>query len=754
MVFAAEKTDEKAPGNTISLGATAITGQAQDETSYNVEKASSPKYTAPLVDTPRSITVIPQQVLKDTGAMNMQDALRTVPGITFGAGEGGNPTGDRPFIRGFDSASDIYVDGLRDAGSQTREVFAIEQIDVVKGPSSAYSGRGSAGGTISLVSKTPKLDNFVQGSLVAGTDSYRRGTLDANEVIGDGIAARLNIMSHDADVAGRDAANSSRWGIAPSLAFGLNGPTQLLVSHYHMETDDLPDAGGFPYSNPFTTGANVALNGDGSPLVPNREAYYGLADRDFQKTRADITTLNISHDFGGIVLRNIARYGDTRNDYLWTQPDDSKGNPNLYGTLWRRSNSRATQTDSFINQTSLSGEFETGALRHSFNAGVEYSDEKTVRGSFLIGDVVRPNGQTTAGTNNPITGNQSCPTTGAATGYNCTDFANPNPNDPWASLHTLTRSNPLNDVRQTTRTKSAYVFDTISFSEQWMLNLGARFDDYKTHQFVPTAAPNLQNLRNNSSFWNGQAGLVFKPAENGSIYLSWGTSSTPVGVDGGDGADGISATIQDLQPQRSRNIELGTKWDLFDARLSLTGAIFETEMTNARVTSDAGTTQNAGRKKVKGAEIGFSGTVLEGWQVFGGYTYLDAVVEDNGFVNTGTTAAPIWSPSPFNGNQFPNTAKHSASLWTTWAPSFVPGLSLGVGANYVDKVYGNVNNTKWVPSYTRWDAMVGYQFNPQYSLQLNVQNLADKTYFTKAYASHYAAIAPGRSATLAFNFKF
>ena len=134
MVFAAEKADEKAPGNVISLGATAITGEAQDETSYNVEKASSPKYTAPLVDTPRSITVIPQQVLKDTGALNMQDALRTVPGITFGAGEGGNPQGDRPFIRGFDAQGDTYLDGVRDTGSQSREIFAVESIEVSKGP--------------------------------------------------------------------------------------------------------------------------------------------------------------------------------------------------------------------------------------------------------------------------------------------------------------------------------------------------------------------------------------------------------------------------------------------------------------------------------------------------------------------------------------------------------------------------------------------------------------------------------------------
>lgn len=721
-----------------------------DAVDVHAEQArlQSSKFTAPLLDTPKSVSVISQQIIEQTAATTLLDALRTVPGITFGAGEGGNPTGDRPFIRGFDSQSDIYVDGLRDAGSQTREVFAIEQIEVLKGPSSAYTGRGSAGGSISLVSKTPKLRDFVQGSVGLGTDSYRRATVDANAVIGDGIAARVNVMKHDSDVAGRDEVNVSRWGIAPSIAWGLNGPTQFSLGHYHMETDDLPDAGGFPYNNPFTSGANVSKNGDGSPIVPDRNNFYGLVDRDFQETKADITTANLSHEFGGFTARNVARFGRTTNDYLWTQPDDSKGNPNLYGTLWRRTNARATRTESFINQTSLTGEFNTGAIKHNINAGIEYSEEKTRRGTYDIGLVNGKNG-----TWNPITGTTTCPTTGAATGYNCTDFANPTPHDPWSASHTVTRSNPAADVRQTNRTRSAYLFDTMEFSPQWLLNVGVRFDDYDARLITPTPAAiaaGTDDLRNAESFWNGQAGLVFKPTRNGSIYVSWGTSSTPVGMDAGDGADGITVAIKDLAPQRSRNIELGTKWDLFDQRLSLTGAIFQTEMNNARVLNDAGTTQNAGSKKVKGAEIGFTGTVVEGWQVFGGYTYLDAVLEDNGFV----LANGAYVPSPLNGNVFPNTAKHSANLWTTWSPSFVRGLTVGGGASYVDKVYGNTANTKWVPSYTRWDAMASYAFNDTYSLQLNVQNLTDKVYFTKAYASHYAAIAPGRSASLTFNFKF
>ncbi|TDB28284.1 TonB-dependent receptor [Stenotrophomonas sp. ATCM1_4] len=708
---------------------------------------SSPKFTADLLDTPKSVSIVSEKLIQQTGATSLQDALRMVPGITFGAGEGGNPTGDRPFIRGFDSQSNIFVDGLRDVGSQTREIFDLEQVEVVKGPSSAYGGRDSGGGSLNLVSKTPKLKNETSVSMGAGTDSYARGTVDSNYVLGDGIAARLNLMKHQSDIAGRDAANVDRWGIAPSIAFGLNSPAQLIVGHYHMETDDLPDAGGFPYSNPFSSGPNVAKNGDGSPLVPDRNNYYGLKDRDFQRTRADISTIDASYDFGDHKLRNIARLGNTSNDYLWTQPDDSKGNPNLYGTLWRRTNARAVDLKNFTDQLSLTGSFTTGSLKHSYSIGVEYSDEKMTRGTY----------QMTPGTNNPLTGSTACPTTGPATGYNCTDFNNPNPNDPWSANQIVYRSNKALDVRQTTKTKSVYAFDTIEFNAQWSVNLGLRYDDYSTEQVTPVLGKAPTVFNNDNDFVNYQAGVVFKPVSNGSIYLSYGTSSTPPGMDGGDGSDGINAANADLKPQETKNLELGTKWDLFDNRLNLTAALFHTELNNARVVIDNGTTQNAGKKVIDGFELGFTGQLTDAWSVYGGYTYLDSELKDNGFTcsvssRTGCPAPGVWIPSPNNGNQFPNTAKHSANLWTTY--SFPFGLTLGAGATYSDKQYGDAANLKWIPSYTRWDAMASYAIQENISLQLNVQNLSDKVYFTKAYASHYASIAPGRSATLALNVTF
>ena len=232
MAQAAESTDSKVQGNSISLGATTVTGEAQDQKSYQVEKASSQKYTAPLVDTPRSVTVIPQQVLQDTAATSLQDALRTVPGITFGAGEGGNPQGDRPFIRGFDAQADMYLDGVRDAGGQTREIFDIESIEVSKGPNSSFGGRGSAGGSLNMVSKAPKLGDFTNGGFTYGSDQTRRYTVDVNRQFLDTAAFRLNLMSHEQNVSGRDAVNYDRWGVAPSLTFGLDRKsTRLNSSH-------------------------------------------------------------------------------------------------------------------------------------------------------------------------------------------------------------------------------------------------------------------------------------------------------------------------------------------------------------------------------------------------------------------------------------------------------------------------------------------------------------------------------------------
>lgn len=319
-------------GNAISLGATSITGEVKEDTSYKTEKSASTKYTAPLVDTPRSVTVIPQQVLKDTSALNLQDALRTVPGITFGAGEGGNPQGDRPIIRGFDAQGDTYIDGVRDTGAQSREIFDIESIEVSKGPNSAMGGRGSAGGSLNLVSKKPKDTDFTDAGFVYGSDQTRRYTLDVNRTFLDTAAFRLNLMSHEQNVSGRQSVNYDRWGVAPSLTFGLGTENRLNLSYYHMESNDLPDSG-VPYG--YASGASHVH--DKPDNGGDSSNFYGIKDRDFRKTRADISTISFEHDFNeDMTLKNTLRHGNSGQNYILTQPDDSKLNVPRYGTVWRR----------------------------------------------------------------------------------------------------------------------------------------------------------------------------------------------------------------------------------------------------------------------------------------------------------------------------------------------------------------------------------------------------------------------------------
>ncbi|MCW2268031.1 putative TonB-dependent receptor BfrD precursor [compost metagenome] len=727
MAYAAEEAPAK--NGAIALDATSVTGEAQESTDYKVERASSQKYTAPLVDTPRSITVIPQQVLKDTGAVSLQDALRTVPGVTFGAGEGGNPQGDRPFIRGFDAQGDTFLDGVRDTGAQTREIFAVESIEVSKGPNSAMGGRGAAGGSLNLVSKAPKQGDFLNGGFTYGSDQTRRYTLDVNRQFLDSAAFRLNLMSHEQNVAGRDAINYDRWGVAPSLTFGLGTPTRVNLNYYHMESNDLPDSG-IPYGYKLP-GANAAHDHDKPTDGGDSSNFYGLKDRDFRKTRADISTFSIEHDLNdSMTIKNTLRHGSTSQDYVLTQPDDSAHNVSQFGTVWRRANSRISNTSTTTNQTDLFGEFQALGFKHSYSTGVEYSREDTM----VSGYTVTPNSKLTC---NPGT----APT--------CTSLSNPNPNDPWTGSVARNYAS-VTDTESTTR--AAYVFDTIELDPQWLLNLGTRYDSFKTEADSSTTG----EASNNSHFWSWQAGLVWKPADNGSIYASFATSATPPGgvtdgVDSNPNTPGNSTLVSDLEPETTKNYELGTKWDLFHERLSLTAAIFRTEKENTRVLVANNTYENSGTTRVDGIELGASGKLTDKWQVFAGYSYLKSEAVDPGEAGN-RNAQLTGGPNPAKGNELPNTPKNSFTLWSTY--NVTDKLTLGGGAFYVDDVWGDLNNTVYVPSYVRYDAMASYKLTKNVDLQLNVQNLTDETYYDKAYGAHFANQAAGRTALLTTSVHF
>ncbi len=728
-----------------------------------VDTSANNKYTAPLLDTPKSISIISKQLINDTQVTTLSDALRTVPGITLGAGEGGNPNGDRPFIRGYNSESSMYLDGVRNATSQNREMFAIEQVEVTKGSASTLGGAGSSGGSINMISKVAHTGDALQGSIASGTDNYQRITLDGNKDFGHGVAARVVVMGHQNEKAGQsNGAEYKRAGIAPSIAFGLDSATRATLGYYYLKTDDTPDSG-VPYWNP------KEQNTLGKPLDVKQGIYYGWLDRDFQKQENQSGTLKLEHDFfDDLTLINTTVYSRSKNNYLWTQPDDSQSNIKN-GQVWRRLNTNLTNTDSITDQLALTGKLNTGMLKHSFNAGAEYSKQESDRGGNLVATNIatKPamdkNGNPVlANVNSGNTSTGACSNNfgqGAASAYWCTDAYNPNAKDPWLGQ---INANP-NLTNIVSKSQSIYFLDSIEITPQWLLDLGARWDKFETEVKYNKASGAIAagtTYNADNDFFNYQTGVTFKPTKNGSIYLSYATSANPVGVDAGDGSEGISVpgrntndaqarAINNLKPEEVKTYELGTKWDILENNLSLTAAIFRTEKTNTRALDTDGFTRNIGETRVDGIELGANGNINEKWAIAAGYTYLDSEIIDAGFVKNTDGS---YSPSPTNGNQVQNVAKNSATLWTTYQA--LPQVNVGVGAIAMDKVYGNADNTKLVSGYVRYDAMARYQVNKNVNLQLNVNNLSDKRYFTKAYASHYATEAEGRNAVLSLNFNY
>jgi catecholate siderophore receptor len=703
---------------------------------------TSEKLTATILETPKSIQVISQELIRTTAATTLSDLMRTVPGLTLGSGEGGTSMGDRPFIRGVESTNDVFVDGVRDAGVQSREVFNLEQVEVTKGPGSVFSGRGSTGGSVNLVTKSPKPESFQGGTLALGTDETRRATIDLNQMLTPGVAVRLNAMAHEADVAGRDHVSVSRWGVAPSLALGLDGPLRAVLSYSHLETDDVPDYG-IPY-DPATL----------RPIKGHDDDFYGLLSRDFHTTKSDIGTVKLEYDIAdNLRLTSTTRYGRSNNAYVVTNPDDSRGNVRN-GYLFRSSKNRNVTTRTLASVTNLSGTADFAGFSHSFTAGLELSEEKTHnRGYYVTGPGLPqqpgfPPVAAATRVDQAVTATNlgcSSPTRlGPAFGYNCTTLDNPNARDPW--IGTISRAIAFND--STTQTTALYLFDTVTLSDQWSVNFALRWDDFRTKLSGITAAVAATapyytttpvSLSNKSDFLNYQLGVVYQPAPNGSIYASVGTSSNPSGEGTGDFSS-LSLANANLDPEENVSYELGTKWQLFGERLLATAAIFRTEKTNARVTDSLGTILLVGEQRVDGVELSANGRINDRWSVFGGYTWLDSKIVDGGPLRTN------------EGNRFPNTPEHSLTVWSTYAVN--PAISLGGGAVYMSERFADPANLRKVDSYWRLDAVASWQVTRNVRLQLNLNNITDERYVERPFQTHMVQIAAGRSALLTANLEF
>jgi catecholate siderophore receptor len=671
-------------------------------------------------DVPQVVNVISAETMAEQGVTSLEQALRNVPGITTQIGEGGTMNGDQFFIRGFAAKDDIYTDGLRDFGVFTRDSFNFGQVEVLKGPSSTVLGRGTTGGGINTTTKTPFLDNSSNVTVAGGSAEYERATLDWNRKLGDSTAVRLNAMVHHNAVEGRDMVESDRWGVAPSIGFGLDGKTTLTIAGLYQKDDRVPDYG-IPTVT-FPNGRIVPF----SELGVRSENYYGYTS---DKDRSEVYTVT-------------ARLKHQASDWL-TLTSDTK-----FGSYTR-----------YFQQTVPNG--CTAACATNFLD----NDPATIPLINIGGP--GPYDQTTLGVQNVSTASITAPIGGFRNEFiggfdvswqtNDRDQFNYLPARSPKNVLTPEHSPAptLSPVKNNTRESSArdvslFLNDRFWFTPQWSVSAGVRTEwyefDQNTTAFTATtgtppavASTTYTPLSANSQFTSPKLALIWEPSPKISYYVSYATSATPPGITVSNGSAirtpgaGSSLTQGDLDPEKTTSYEVGAKFSLFGDRALVQASIFDVKKNNAKeidpLSGDLLTSGDG--QEAKGIELGVGGQLTRLWGVNLSYAYTDAKTIDS------TTPAEI-------GRQVQFVPKNAASLWSTYNfEGVLAGLQVGGGVTYQDRVFLNSTNTSQTPSYISFDGLVSYAFD-RYRISVNAYNLTDEFYYSQVNSNRVVP-APGRS---------
>lgn len=694
---------------------------AQTPSLYAPNASADPKFSRPLVDTTRTMTVISDQVIKDQGVNNLTDALKNVPGVgAFYAGENGSSsTGDAVYMRGMDTSNSIYVDGIRDIGSVTRDTFNTQQVEVIKGPSGTDYGRSAPSGSINMISKQPRLDTGLDASVSVGSAWMRRGTLDYNQAINDNSAFRLNLMGEKTHDAARDNVENERYGVAPSLAFGLDTSTRLYLNYLHVHQNNTPDGGiptiGLPgYSSP--TAATAALNNSGKVATSN---YYGT-DSDFDKSTTDTGTIRFEHDLNdSTTIRNTTRWSRVKQEYLLTAVMGSTittPNPNDVSTwTWtRNANLKDVSNRILTNQTNITSKFYTGSVGHDISAGVEFTRENQT--NYGVNAITAP----AVNIYHPISS---------------------------ISVGGLDRNGA--NANGQTDTTGIYAFDTLAITKSFELNGGIRLDSYHTEYDSATAcggtgrgalacpagtAPGTPlttvDTAKSGNLVNWKAGALYRLTEQGNVYVNYAISQQPPGGSSfalAAGGTGNSANRTDFKPQKAKSSEVGTKWQVLDKRLLLNAALFRTDIENEVDANDDGTYSQTGKKRVEGYELSATGNITPDWEVIAGYTQQHASVKEGAAVAQDGSSSIAYTP------------KHAFTLWTQYQAT--DAISVGGGARYVGSLRRGSDGAVGTPDHTEgyWvaDAKLGYKVNNNLDLQFNVYNIFDTNYVASINKSGY-----------------
>lgn len=600
----AEETEAEAPDSIVVKG-------YREEAPAEV---NATKTGTPLIDTPQSVTTLNREQLDDQALEQLNDALRYVPGVTLGQGEGHR---DQIVLRGQSSTADFYLDGIRDDAQYYRPLYNIERIEVLKGANALLFGRGGGGGVINRVSKSPQFDR-AKGSVAISGDSFGAwsASADFNQPLGPGAALRLNatyeeLRNH------RDVYDGRFVGIAPTIAVQLGAATTFTAAYEYVEDRRVTERG-----VPAEPGGTIAA--PALPIAGFEDTFFGSSTFNHSELTAHIVRVRLDHQFSDSLSFNATgQYATYDKFYANILPGAvNAGRTAVSLSGYRSGNGRAN----WIGQANLVWKGRTGPIKHTLLAGVEAADQDS-------------------------TSSRDDARFGAATSVTVP-----------LALRIMVPANTwavTSAGRSDLRTLSAYVQDQVEIGEFLQLVAGARYGDFRIE------ATNLIGgavTGRSDGKWSPRFGAIVKPMANLSLYASYAKSFLP---QTGDQFNTLAANLQTLAPEEFRNLEAGVKWDVTPA-LAFTAAAFQLDRSNTRATDpNTGNPVLTGSSRVKGFEVALTGELLPEWHATLGYSFQD------GEIRTTTAAAPA-------GRRLDKLPRHQLTAWTRYDILGDIGVGLGV----------------------------------------------------------------------------
>lgn len=704
---------------------------------YKAKISGDNRHVKPLAETPQTISVLTQTAIQESGDTDLRAILSNQPGITLGTGENGNAFGDRYVIRGHEARSDVFVDGLRDPGMTIRESFAVEQVEISKGPSSTFAGRGSTGGAVNSITKQASTEyNFNKVQAGIGTDNYLRMSLDSNLSVNEDAAVRINILHSSQDVPDREPADRERNGLALAGTLQATDKLNLSADYYYLKAEDTPDLGSYI---------------DRTSGKPVKDIPVYLQNEDFLESEVNTLTFSANYDISdNLRLANSTRYGTTDNGYVAT---GTRGGVSLSTHQgWQ-------EVEYFTNMTNLFFDREIANMKHQYVATLEYSSHEVLNGTY--------NATATGTTNCTVNGFG-----GPQPGYCFSDGAG----NYYDNLNNLMQRQITKDDWDSDYnidTWSLAIMDTIDLTDSLSLFLGIRADYFEyENQAYGRGASTPTQYEYSDTLWNGHAGIVYDINEDANVYITYSTSAN---INGGEsdvggscgygGLCGDPSQVENSEPEATENIEIGTKWNLFNEKLLATAAIFQ--ITKDDVMESVGDnyselgTLNTGKNRVEGIELSLSGNLTETLSVQAGAALMNAEILES--FNNGINMTTDRSGNPVvTSNDQGKTLANFAdkSLFIQMRYQATDKFSVGANATYSSEVYTGqpdtaANEDLGVPSYTVFDIFANYEFNQKLNGRLNIGNITDKDYYLTAYRSgSFAYIGDKRNAQLTLTYEF